>query len=565
MRLTGAEIFIEALKREGVEHIFGIPGGAIIDIHDVLLRHPDPPQFILTRHEQGAVHMADGYARSSGKPGVVLVTSGPGATNAVTGIATAYMDSVPIVVFTGQVPTHLIGNDAFQEADIVGMTRSCTKHNFLVKDVKELAYTIKKAFYIATTGRPGPVLIDFPKDVQVAKAEFSWPETIHLRSYNPTYHGNLKQIKRVIKAIVSAKRPLLYVGGGAIISNASEELTEFAHRLQIPVFTTLMGIGAFPENDPLSLGMAGMHGTYRANMAIQYCDLLIAVGSRFDDRITGKISEFAPNAKFVHIDIDPTSISKNVQVDYPIVGDVKLVLKEMLLLLDEYRSINWKEARREWLNMIEKWKEEHRLDYEKGGDTIKPQFVIEKLYELNKKRDPIVTTEVGQHQMWTAQFYTFTKPRRFLTSGGLGTMGYGFPAGIGAQFANPDKLVYVIAGDGSFQMNIQELAVVVAYDKPVKVIILNNGYLGMVRQWQQLFYGRRYANTNIEVQPDFVKLAESYGVKARRIERKEEVEDALIEVRDYEGAFILDVVIEREENVYPMVPAGAPLSNMLLT
>jgi len=564
MKLKGAEIFIESLKKEGVKHLFGIPGGAIIDLHDALYQQNDI-EFILTRHEQAAVHMADGYARSTGKPGVALVTSGPGATNTLTGLATAYMDSIPVIVFTGQVPTALIGNDAFQEADIVGMSRPCTKYNFLVKDVKDLAYIIKKAFYIATTGRPGPVLIDFPKDVQVAKTEFKYPESIHIRGYNPTYHGNPRQIKKVAKAIANAKKPLLYVGGGAIISGAHEEIYKLAKKLQIPVFTTLMGIGAFPEDDELSLGMAGMHGTYRANMAIQYCDLLISIGARFDDRVTGKVSEFAPYAKIAHIDIDPTSISKNIKVDYPLVGDAKLVLRDMLPLFDEYSSVDWKEVRKPWLEQINKWKNEHKLAYDLSTDEIKPQYVIEKLGELTKDEDPIISTEVGQHQMWVAQFYTFRKPRRLLTSGGLGTMGYGFPAGIGAKFGVKDKQVYVIAGDGSFQMNEQELATIVAYNKPVKVIILNNGYLGMVRQWQQLFYGRRYAFTNIEVQPDFVKLAESYGIKARRIRKKEEVEDALKELVEYKGPYLLDVIISREENVYPMVPAGASLNDMLLT
>lgn len=564
MKLTGSQIFIESLKKEGVQYIFGIPGGAIIDLHDEIYKQKDV-EFILTRHEQAAVHAADGYARSSGKPGVALLTSGPGATNSITGIATAYMDSIPLVVFTGQVPTPLIGNDAFQEADIVGMTRSCTKYNFLVKDVNDLAYTIKKAFYIATTGRQGPVLIDFPKDVQVAKAEFSYPETIHLRGYNPTYHGNLKQIKKVAKAITSAKKPLLYVGGGVISSDAHTEVQQLAEKLQIPVFTTLMGIGAYPEDDRLSLGMAGMHGTYRANMAIQYCDLLISVGARFDDRITGKVSEFAPNAKIVHIDIDPTSISKNIHVDYPLVGDAKLVLKEMLSVFDEYSYVNWKEVRESWLNQIDRWKNEHKLAYNEKEEQILPQYVIEKLAEITKDDDPIISTEVGQHQMWVAQFYTFKRPRRLLTSGGLGTMGFGFPAGIGAQFAYPDKSVYVFAGDGSFQMNEQELATLVAYDKPVKVIILNNGFLGMVRQWQDLFYGRRYAATNIEVQPSFVKLADSYGIKARKITKKSEVEEALIEMKNHKGPYILDAVIVKEENVYPMVPAGAPINNMLLT
>ena len=564
MKLTGAEIFIESLKKEGVEYLFGIPGGAVIDLHDALYKQNDI-KFILTRHEQAAVHMADGYARSTGKPGVSLVTSGPGATNTITGLATAYMDSVPIIVFTGQVPTPLIGNDAFQEADIVGMSRPCTKYNFLVKDVNELAKTIKKAFYIATTGRPGPVLIDFPKDIQVAKAEFKYPETIHIRGYNPTYHGNPKQIKKVVKAIVNSKKPLLYVGGGAVISEAHKEIYSLAKKLQIPVFTTLMGIGVFPEDDELSLGMAGMHGTFRANMAIQYCDMLISIGARFDDRVTGKVSEFAPYAKVVHIDIDPTSISKNIEVDYPLVGDAKLVLQDMLPLFDEYSTVDWKEVRKPWLDQINKWKNEHKLAYNKETDEIVPQYVMEKLNELTKSDDPIISTEVGQHQMWVAQFYTFKNPRRLLTSGGLGTMGYGFPAGIGAKFGFDDKQVYVIAGDGSFQMNVQELATIAAYNKPVKIIIMNNGYLGMVRQWQQLFYGRRYANTVLDVQPDFVRLAESYGIKARRISKKGEVAEALKELVDCKKPYLLDVVIAREENVYPMVPAGASLDNMLLT
>jgi len=561
-KLKGAEIFIECLKKEGVKHLFGIPGGAIIDLHDAIYKQNDI-EFILTRHEQGAVHMADGYARSTGKVGVSLVTSGPGATNAVTGIATAYMDSIPLVVFTGQVPTHLIGNDAFQEVDIVGITRSCTKHNFLVKDVKDLAYTIKKAFYIAKTGRPGPVLVDIPKDVQTAMCEFEYPDAIHLRSYNPTYHGNPKQIKKVAKVIEQAERPLLYIGGGVITSNAHKEVLELAERLQIPVFTTLMGIGAFPGDHPLSLGMAGMHGTYKANMAIQYCDLLISIGARFDDRITGKVSEFAPNAQIIHIDIDPTSISKNIQVDYPIVGDSKLVLKELLSTLKDSNKID--QDREKWLDLIKKWNSEHPLSFEDSDKVIKPQYVLQLLNKLTKNIDPIVSTEVGQHQMWAAQFYNFNKPRRFLTSGGLGTMGFGFPAGIGASFANLDKQVFVIAGDGSFQMNEQELAVLATYKLQTKVIILNNSYLGMVRQWQQLFYGRRYANTNIEVQPDFIKLSESYGIAAKRVEDKKDVEQALIEMINYKGPYILDIKIEREENVYPMVPGGAPLSDMILT
>jgi len=563
VRLNGASILLESLKKEGVKHIFGIPGGAVINVFDELYKQKDL-NFILTRREDGATFAAEGYARSTGKVGVVFVTSGPAATNTVTGITNAYMDSVPIVVFTGQVPTNLIGNDAFQEADTTGITRPCTKHNFLVKHVEDLAETIKKAFYIASTGRPGPVLIDLPKDVQVNETEFNYPKSVFIRGYNPTYHGNPRQIKKVAQIIAKAKRPLLYVGGGAISSEAHEEVYKLAKKLSIPVFTTLMGIGAFPETDELSLGMAGMHGTYRANMAIQHCDLLISIGARFDDRVTGKLSDFAPCASIVHIDIDPASISKNVKVDYPIVGDAKLILQEMLPLFDGYKDRNWEEMRKPWLEMIENWKNEHKLAYIRDEKTIKPQYVLEKLYQLTQDIYPIVASDVGQHQMWVAQFYTFTKARTHLSAGGLGPMGFGFPAALGAQVANPDRVVINITGDGSFQMSMQELATIVEFKLPVKVVILNNGFLGMVRQWQQLFFGRRYSGTDVSVQPDFVKLAQSYGVDTFRLEEEKDVEEGLKKMLSCKGACVVDVRISPEENVYPMVPAGAPISHMLL-
>ncbi|MBI5681669.1 MAG: biosynthetic-type acetolactate synthase large subunit [Deltaproteobacteria bacterium] len=566
MKLTGAQILIESLLREGVDTVFGYPGGAVLPIYDVLykaqLRH------ILVRHEQGAVHMADGYARASGKPGVVIVTSGPGATNTVTGIATAYMDSIPVVVFTGQVPTALIGNDAFQEADIVGITRPCTKHNYLVKDVKDMARIIKEAFHIATTGRPGPVLVDLPKDVLNATAEFKYPEKADVRSYQPTYEGHPGQIKRALDAILSAKRPVIYAGGGVRLSNASRELKTLAEKANIPVTLTLMGLGSFPGTHPLFLGMLGMHGTYTANMSVTNTDCLIAIGSRFDDRVTGKVDEFAPYAKIIHIDIDPTSISKNVRVDVPIVGDVRHVLKNMLKELDNLKQpkvgTDLKSVPRvpEWHEQITRWKETHKLSYKQNAQ-IKPQYVIEKLYELTKG-SAIITTEVGQNQMWAAQFYLYDSPRQFLTSGGLGTMGYGFPAAIGAQAAFPDKTVIDIAGDGSIQMNIQELATAVQYKLPVKVAILNNRFLGMVRQWQEFFYEKRYSYTCMDAAPDFVKLAEAYGAVGLRAEKPEEVVPVIKEALKVNRPVFMDFQVDREEDVYPMVPAGQPLNKMLL-
>ena len=562
MELTGAQILLESLKKEGVDILFGYPGGAVIDIYDELPRHPEL-KHVLVRHEQGAVHAADGYARASGKVGCCLVTSGPGATNTVTGIATAYCDSIPLVVFTGQVPTQLIGNDAFQEVDIVGITRPCTKHNFLVKDVRNLAKTIRQAFYLARSGRPGPVLVDLPKDIMQARTEFVWPEDIFMRSYNPTYKPNLNQLRRTAEELAKARKPIILAGGGVIMANASEVLCELAHELDIPVATTLMGLGAFPANGDLWLGMVGMHGTYAANMSINHADLLVCVGARFDDRVTGRLQDFASHARIVHIDIDPTSIRKNVEVDVPVVGDCRQALEGILeICRAKMADTDWSGMHADWLQTVHEWKANHPLAYNKNGH-IKPQQVIETMYSITKG-DAIIATEVGQNQMWAAQFYTFTKPRTLLTSGGLGTMGYGFPAAIGAQFAFPDKLVINVAGDGSIQMNIQELATVVQNKIPVKVVILNNGHLGMVRQWQELFYNRNYSHTNMEAQPDFVKLAEAYGAEGYRISKPEELEDVLRKALTSPNPAFIDVMVEREENVYPMVPAGAALDEMLL-
>ena len=561
MKKTGSQIIVESLKKEGVETIFNYPGGAVLPLFDEL--QGAPFQQVLVRHEQAAVHAADGYARATGKVGVVIVTSGPGATNTVTGIATAFMDSVPVVIMTGQVPTLLIGNDAFQEADIIGITRPCTKHNYLVKDIKDLAQTIKEAFYVARSGRPGPVLIDLPKDTLVNSAEFKYPEKVFIRGYQPTYEGHLGQIQRAVKLVLKSKKPVLYVGGGIISSNASKELTLFAEKLGIPVTMTLMGLGSIAGNHSLSLGMLGMHGTYWANMAVMESDLLIAIGSRFDDRVTGKIEAFAPQAKIIHIDIDPTSISKNVRVDLPIVGDCKRVLSKILSLLEDEEVRTFKAGMDKWHHQIEKFRAIHSMNYEQR-DIIKPQYVIEKIFELTKG-DAIISTEVGQNQMWTAQYFPFLRPRTLLTSGGLGTMGYGFPAAMGAQVAFPNKLVIDISGDGSFQMNSQELATVVQYRLPVKVVILNNGYLGMVRQWQEFFYGKRYASVSLEgVSPDFVKLAEAYGAVGLRATKPEEVVPALKKAFSTPEPVIIDFEIDPEENVYPMVPAGEPLNQMRL-
>jgi len=555
MKLTGSEILLESLKKEEVEVIFGYPGGSVLPIFDKL--YDADVRFILTRHEQGAAHAADGYARATGKVGVCMATSGPGATNLVTGIATAYMDSVPIVAITGQVKTHLIGNDAFQEADVTGITRPITKHNFLVKDVKELAATVKEAFHIARTGRPGPVVIDLPVDVQLREAEFKYPKDANIRSYNPTYKSHKGQIKKLAKAIEQSDKPVLYVGGGVIISEASEELKELTAKTKIPVTTTLMAMGAFPETDPLSLGMPGMHGTAYANHAIQESDLLIAVGSRFDDRVTGKLDEFAPHAKIAHIDIDPSSVSKNVTVDIPIVGDAKIALKEL-------NKVVKKPNIDKWLEKINEWKRKAPLTYEKD-DRLRPQYVVEEICRITGGK-AIITTEVGQNQMWAAQYYTYTKPRSFISSGGLGTMGFGFPAAIGAQVGCPDKVVFDIAGDGSIQMNIQELATAVIEKIPVKIAVLNNCYLGMVRQWQELFYKKRYSYTclaNGNFIPDFVKLAESYGATGIRVTKKEEVSDAIKRAIKTEGPVLINFVVEKEENVFPMVPAGEAINRMI--
>jgi acetolactate synthase-1/2/3 large subunit len=551
---------MKVLKEEGVEMIFGFPGGAVIDIYDELVK--TDINHVLVRHEQGAVHAADGYARASGKVGVCLVTSGPGATNTVSGIASAYMDSVPIVVLTGQVNTDLIGNDAFQEVDIVGITRPCTKHNYLVKDVKDLGRIMKEAFYIAKSGRPGPVLIDLPKDVVQATTQYREVKDIRLKSYKPTYEPNMKQLPKVVKLIQEAKRPVVFAGGGVILSKASKELKRFAKNIHAPVTATLMGLGAFPASDPMWLGMIGMHGTYRANMSSGACDLLIAIGLRFDDRVTGKTDVFAHQAKIVHIDIDPTSIRKNIPVTIPIVGDCKITLKKLNSLLEKEKSVGLKKERQPWFDQIEEWKATKPLAYEQK-DRIKPQFVVEKLYELTKGK-AIVTTEVGQNQMWAAQYYHFDQPNCFITSGGLGCMGFGLPAAMGAQAACPDRLVVDIAGDGSIQMNIQEMATVMQHNLPVKIIILNNRYLGMVRQWQEFFYEKCYACTGMDHAPDFVKLAEAYGAVGLRAEKPEEVEPILKEGLSIPKPVIFDFVVEEEESVYPMVPAGAPITEMLL-
>ena len=561
MELSGAKILMEVLKEEGVDTIFGYPGGAVIDIYDELaktdIRH------VLVRHEQGAVHAADGYARAAGKVGVCLVTSGPGVTNTVTGIASAYMDSIPIVVLSGQVPTGLIGNDAFQEVDIVGITRPCTKHNYLVMSVEDLASTIKEAFYLARTGRPGPILVDIPKDITKAMTEYSPLGEVKLKSYNPTYHPNMKQLKKIVDLIESCQRPMIFAGGGVILSKGSQELTELARKTQIPVTTSLMGLGAFPGSDPLSLGMIGMHGTYRANMSTAACDLLISVGVRFDDRVTGKTDAFAAQSQIVHIDIDPTTIRKNIPVTVPVVGDCKISLQQVNRLIDEIDLGDLGRKRKAWFDLIEEWKNTNPLAYEQGDEAIKPQFVIDKLYQLTKGQ-AIITTEVGQNQMWAAQYFYYDRPNHFITSGGLGAMGFGLPAAIGAQAACPDKLVIDIAGDSSIQMNSQELATAVQAGLPVKVIILNNGYMGMVRQWQELFYDKRYVCTSMDCTPDFVKLAEAYGAVGLRAIKPHEVESVLAEGLSIQKPVIMDFIVEKEEGVYPMVPAGAAITEMLL-
>jgi acetolactate synthase-1/2/3 large subunit len=565
VELSGGQILVECLKAEGVEAVFGYPGGAVLHIYDALFQQ-EQVQHILVRHEQGAVHMADGYARATGKPGVVLVTSGPGATNAVTGIATAHMDSIPLVIITGQVPTSLIGNDAFQEVDSVGITRPCVKHNFLVKDVRDLAETMKKAFYIATTGRPGPVVVDIPKDVTDPRVliPFEYPQSVSLRSYHPTVKGHTGQIRKAIDLIVNAERPMIYSGGGVVIGRAAEQLTRFARLLNYPITNTLMGLGAYPASDRQFLGMLGMHGTYEANMGMHHCDVLIAIGARFDDRVTGNLAKFCPTAKIVHIDIDPASISKNVVVDVPIVGSVKSVLEEMLPLIEDAGGAKQKDAIAAWWSQIEQWRDMRCLDYKTNGEVIKPQYVVQKVWEITKG-DAFVASDVGQHQMWAAQYYGFDKPNRWINSGGLGTMGFGLPAALGAKFAFPDEEVVCVTGEGSIQMCTQELSTALQYHLPIKVVSLNNRYLGMVRQWQEFFYSGRYAMSYMEALPDFVKLAESYGHVGMRIEKASDVEGALREAFAMRDRLVfMDFQTDPTENVYPMVPAGAGLNEMIL-
>ena len=564
--LSGAQAVVACLREEGVTTIFGYPGGAVIDLYDELMNAEDI-KHVLVRHEQAAVHAADGYARVTGEVGVALLTSGPGATNGVTGIATAYLDSIPIVILTGQVPTPLIGNDAFQEVDIVGITRPCTKHNFLVNKKEELVQVMREAFHIARTGRPGPVLVDLPKDLINSSVPFEEKQDMRIHTYQPNYEPHLDQVDKACRLIMKARKPVLYVGGGVILSNASEELRLLAKKLDIPVTMTLMGLGSFPGTDELSMGMLGMHGTYTANMAVAQSDLLISVGARFDDRVTGKLETFAPHAKIIHIDIDPTSISKNVKVDVPIVADCKRALKAMTEWFENEPDVSVQDEKKrhqEWFEQIKAWMEMHPLTYDKNEtEIIKPQYVIEMLEKLTNG-EAIITTEVGQHQMWAAQFYRYDQPRHFLTSGGLGTMGYGFPAAIGAKLAMPEKTVIDVAGDASIQMNIQELATAHQYQCPVKIAILNNQFLGMVRQWQELFYDKRYASTVMDVAPDFVKLAEAYGAVGLRATKKSEVEDVIKEALAVDNTVVMDFKISKEEGVFPMVPAGKSTTEMLL-
>ena len=566
VELTGAQIFVECLKAENVETIFGYPGGAVLFLYDELEKAESRGEIkhILTRHEQGAIHAAEGYAKSTDKPGVSIVTSGPGATNAVTGIADAYLDSVPLVVFTGQVPSALIGNDAFQEVDIVGITRPCVKHNFLVNSVEDLAETIKKAFFIATTGRPGPVLVDIPKDVTSNKCKFNYPESLTMRSYNPTIKGHTGQIRRAVDMLLEAKQPIIYSGGGVIMSGASQQLADFTRKLNFPITNTLMGLGAYPATDKQFVGMLGMHGTYEANLSMHNSDLIIAIGARFDDRVTGNIEKFCPNAKVIHIDIDPASISKNIVVDIPIVGDVKQVLQKLTKALEVRGDTPNQETLGQWWEKINNWRSEDCLKYNMDGDKIKPQFVVEKFWEISQGSS-YVCSDVGQHQMWAAQYYKFDQPNRWINSGGLGTMGFGLPAAMGVQIANPDADVACITGDGSIQMCIQELATCKQYHLPINIISLNNGYLGMVRQWQEFFYQKNYAMSYFDAMPDFVKLAEAYGHVGLQITKPSDVEDALKEALAQKDRLVfMDFITTREENVYPMIPAGAGLNEMKL-
>ncbi|MGQ0658370.1 MAG: biosynthetic-type acetolactate synthase large subunit [Chromatiales bacterium] len=555
-RLRGAEIFVEALKDEGVEYIFGYPGGAVLHIYDEIFKQ-EAVKHVLVRHEQGATHAADGYARATGKPGVVLVTSGPGATNCVTGIATAYMDSIPLVVFTGQVPTHLIGNDAFQEVDAIGITRPCVKHNFLVEKVEDLAPTIKKAFYIAVSGRPGPVVVDIPKDVTADSTEYYYPKNIELRSYRPTTKGHPGQIRKALQLILSARKPMIYTGGGIILDDAAEELTHFARLLGFPVTNTLMGLGGYPATDKQFVGMLGMHGTYEANMGMHHCDVLIAIGARFDDRVTGNLDKFCPEAKIIHIDVDPSSISKNVPVDIPIVGSAREVLREMNKLIRESDHKPVSRKTDAWWKQIDEWASVDCLRYDRKSKVIKPQLVIEELYVLSKDRETFLTSDVGQHQMWAAQYYKFDKPRRWINSGGLGTMGFGMPAAMGVQLGFPKALVCCVTGEASLVMCIQELSTCLQYGLPIKIINLNNRYMGMVRQWQEFFYDRRYSHSYMDALPDFVKLAEAFGHVGMRVEKSSEVRPALKEALAMEDKLVLmDFITDQTENVYPMIAAG---------
>jgi len=564
MEVTGAEILMRCLHEEGVEYVFGYPGGAVLIIYDALFKQ-DKVKHVLVRHEQGAAHAADAYSRASNKIGVCLVTSGPGVTNAVTGIATAYMDSIPMVVITGQVPTHAIGLDAFQEVDTVGITRPCVKHNFLVKDVRDLATTMKKAFYLAKTGRPGPVLVDIPKDVTGATCEFHYPDTVQMRSYNPVIKGHAGQIKRAAQLLLEAKRPMVYSGGGVILSDAAPQLNEFVRSMGFPCTSTLMGLGGYPGTDPLFLGMLGMHGTYEANMAMQHCDVLIAVGARFDDRVIGNPAHFAQNPrKIIHVDIDPSSISKRVRVDVPIVGHVPDVLEELTKLMRQSGSRTGSAALKDWWSQIDLWRGKDCLRYDRASKIIKPQFVVEKLYEVTGG-EAIVTSDVGQHQMWAAQFYKFDKPRRWINSGGLGTMGFGLPAAMGALLANPGATVACVTGESSIQMCLQELSTCKQYRLPIKIVSLNNRYLGMVRQWQEFFHGNRYSQSYMDSLPDFVKLAEGYGHVGMRIEQPGDVEPALREAFARKDDLVfMDFITDQTENVYPMVPGGKGISEMIL-
>jgi len=562
--LTGAEILMRCLKDEEVEFIFGYPGGAVLHIYDALAQQQSV-QHILVRHEQAAVHAADGYARSTGKVGVVLVTSGPGATNAVTGIATAHMDSIPLVVITGQVPTALIGNDSFQEVDAVGITRPCVKHNFLVKDVNKLAEIVKKAFYVASSGRPGPVVIDIPKDITAHKCVYDYPKEIHMRSYKPTLNGHSGQIHRAAELLLSAKRPMIYSGGGVVLGNGSAQLTELTRHLNYPITNTLMGLGAYPATDKLFIGMLGMHGTYEANMAMHECDVLLAIGARFDDRVTGDVTKFCPHAQIIHIDVDPASISKTIQVDIPIVGQVTNVLSDLITALKAANTVSDKTALEEWWAQIDNWQEKNCLAYDRDSDLIKPQYVIEQLYKVTGG-DAFVTSDVGQHQMWAAQFYPFDKPRRWINSGGLGTMGFGLPAAMGVHLGHPDQIVACVTGEASIQMCIQELSTCMQYDIPIKIINLNNRYMGMVRQWQEFFYDKRYSHSYVDALPDFVKLAESYGHVGMHIEDPADVTDALQRAFDMKDKLVfMNFMTDQTENVFPMVAAGKGHHEMLLS